>query len=68
MKHDYHHDGSAVGVGDNASRAVEGVGRVALGDYQGDVVVHAECAGVVDHDGAIFCDVGSELFGHAGAS
>ena len=66
LKHHYHHDGGAVGVGDNAARAVEGVGGVALGDNQGHVVVHAEGAGVVDHDGAILGDVWRELFGDTG--
>ena len=51
LEDDYHHDGGAVGVGDDAPRAAEGVFGVAFGDDEGHVIVHAEGGGVVYHDG-----------------
>ena len=45
-----HLDGRAVRVGDDA-RVPRHVARVHLGNHQGHVLVHAECARVVNHDG-----------------
>ena len=39
-----HHDGGAVGVGNDVSRAVECVLGIALGYNEGHIVVHAESA------------------------
>jgi hypothetical protein len=49
----HHLYGGAVGVGYYASRHLQGVLRVDLGNHQRHVGIHAECAGVVDHDGAV---------------
>ena len=49
----YHQDGRAVRVGNDAPRAREGVLRVHFGHHQRHVCVHAECTGVVNHDGAV---------------
>ena len=65
QNHD-HHDGGAVGVGDDAARTVQGVLSVALGHHQGHVVVHAEGRAVVNHHTAVFCDVGGKFLAGAG--
>ena len=56
QSHD-HDDGGAIGVGDDAARAVEGVFGIAFGHNQRHVAVHAESAGVVNHDGPVLGDV-----------
>ena len=62
-----HHDGGAVGVGDDAARAVEGIGGVALGHHEGHVFVHAESRRVVDHHCTVFRDVGGKFLRSARA-
>ena len=44
LEHHNHHDSCAVGVGDDATRTVQGILSVTLGHHQGHVVVHAESA------------------------
>src|SRR5690606_9265757 len=45
-------DGGAVGIGDDAAGRVFGGLRIDFGHDEGNVRVHAEGGGVVDHDGA----------------
>ena len=61
----YHHDGGAVGVGYDAAGAVLCVLGIALGHYQGHVLVHAECAGVVYHHGTVLGDGLGKLLARA---
>ena len=65
-RHD-HLDRGAVGVGDDAGVPIE-VARVDLGNHQRHVLVHAECAGVVDHHGARVDHGLTHLLGHLGAA
>ena len=60
-----HHDGRAVGVGDDATGSVEGILSVALGHHEGNILVHAECGAVVYHHGAVFGDGFGKVLGGA---
>ena len=63
-----HLDGRAVGVGDDAVRAVLRDGlRVDLGHHQRDVVLVAELRGVVDDDAAGGAAIGAYLRRHFAA-
>ena len=53
LEHHDHHDGGAVGVRDYAARAHQSVLRVAFGYHEGNVVIHAERARIVDHHCAV---------------
>ena len=61
-----HDDGRAVGVGDHTVVPFDVVG-VNLGDDQRNILVHAERAGVVHHDGTCGHDGLAHLLGNAGA-
>ena len=61
LKGNDHHDGGAVGVGDDAARPIERIGSVAFGHDQRHIGVHAESRSVVDHDSAVARDVGCKL-------
>ena len=63
---DHHHDGRAVGVGDDAAGTHQGVFGIALGNDEGHVRIHPERAGVVDHHGAVLGDGVGEFHGRAG--
>ena len=65
LQHYNHHDGGAVGVGDDATGAVEGVLGIDLGHYQWHVLVHAEGAGIVNHHRAVLGDGLGKLLGSA---
>ena len=56
LKHNNHHDGGAVGVGNDAAGTVERVLGIALGHNQGHIGVHAEGRAVVNHHSAILGD------------
>ncbi len=51
-----HHNSGAVGIGDYTTWTLEGISGIAFGDDEGDVLIHAEGAGIVYHDGSIACD------------
>ena len=53
---DDHLDGCAVGVGDDATGADEGIGSIYLRYDERDIILHTEGAGVVDHHGAVLGD------------
>ena len=44
FEYHYHHDGGAIGIGDDSSRRIEGILRVALGHYKRNILIHTECA------------------------
>ena len=67
LEDDHHHDGGTVGIGDDAAGTYESVGGIALGHYERNVGVHAESAGVVDHDRTVLGDGLSELLRSAGS-
>lgn len=54
-RHD-HLDGGAVGVADYAAWGVECVVAIDFGHYKWHIIVHAESAGVVNHQGAVLGD------------
>ena len=58
LEHHDQLDGGAVGIGDDARIHVQRLG-VDLGDYQGNLGLHAPCAGVVDDVAAGFGKFGS---------
>ena len=60
-----HHDGGAVGVGDDAARSYEGVLSVAFGHNKGYIFVHAEGRRIVNHHSAVAGDVFCVLLGNA---
>ena len=62
-----HHNGGAVGVGNDATRTLQRIGGVAFGHHEGDIVFHTEGTGIVDHHRAIFGDVFGKLYGRATA-
>ena len=66
LQYDDHHDGGTVGVGDDTTGTVQGILGVALGHHEGHVGIHAESAGIVDHDTAVLRDGLSKLFRRAG--
>ncbi len=59
-RHD-HLDGGAVGVADYAAWGVECVVAIDFGHYKWHIIVHAESAGVVNHQGAVLGDGVGEL-------
>ena len=61
----YHLDGGAVGVGDDAARAVLGVGSIDFGYHEGHISIHTESTGVVYHHRAIFRNGLCKFFGGA---
>ncbi len=61
LKHHHHHDGRAVRVSDDATRAIQRISSIALRHHQWHIVVHTEGAGVVNHHGAKLGDVLSKL-------
>ena len=67
LDHHDHHNGGAVGIGDDSAGTHEGVGGVALGHHERDVGIHTESAGIVDHHGSVFGDGLGKLLGGAGA-
>ena len=68
LKHHDHHNGGAVGVGNDATRTVQRILGIALGHHQGYIVVHAESAGVVNHHSTILRDGLGKLLRRAGTS
>ena len=56
-----HLDCGAVGIGNNAARCAEGIIAVDFRHNQRHVVVHAESAGIVDHNSAVTSDYISKL-------
>ena len=64
----HHHDGGAVGVGNDAARTRQGIFGVAFRHHQGNVFVHAEGRRVVDHDSAKLRDVFGIFLRHASTS
>ena len=66
LEHHNHHDGGAVGVGDDVAGTVERVLGVPLRHHEGHILIHAESAGVVDHHSTILGDGLSKL--QAGAA
>ena len=68
LKHYDHHNGGAVGVGNDTTRTVQCILSVALRHYQGYIVVHAEGTGVVNHHSTILCDGLSKFLRRAGTS
>ena len=67
LEHDDHHNGGAVGVGNDPAGPYERVGGVAFRHYKGNVGVHPECAGVIYHYGAVTGDSIREFTGSSGA-
>ena len=61
LEHYYHHDGSAVRIGNDATWTNQGILGIALWHNERHIRIHAECARVVDHHSTILCDVGSKL-------
>jgi hypothetical protein len=49
LKSHNHHDSGTVGVGNDAAGAVQSILCIALGNYQGYILIHAEGALVVYH-------------------
>ena len=49
-----HLDGGTVRIGNDTARTIQCIFRVHFGNYQRYIVVHAECAGIVDHHSTIF--------------
>ena len=62
LQYDHHHDGGAVGIGNNAARTVQCILGIALRNHQGNIFVHAESAGVVNHHSTILGDGLGKLF------
>ena len=61
LENHHHHDGSTVGVGNDATRTVEGIGSVALRHHQWHIIIHTEGTGVVNHYSTKLGDVLSKL-------
>ena len=57
----HHHDSSTVRVSDDATRSLQSILSITLRHYQRHILVHAEGAGVVNHDSTILCDVLAEF-------
>ena len=68
LKHDNHHDGRTVGVGNHVAGTVEGVLCVAFRNNQRYIVVHTEGRRVVDHHSTVLGDVLLEFLAGACAS
>ena len=56
LQHHHHHDGRAVRIGNDATRAHQCILGIALGNNQRHVGVHAEGTAVVDHHTAMLRD------------
>ncbi len=67
LEYHYHEDGGAVGVGNDAARTHQGIRRIAFRHHQGDILVHAEGAGIVYHYAAVLGNIGGKLLGGAGS-
>ena len=68
LQYNHHHNRGAVGVGDDATRTLQRILSVTLRHYQGDIVIHAESAGVVNHYSTILRDGLSKLLRRTGTS
>ena len=67
LERHHHHNRGAIGIGNDATGAVEGICGVALGHHEGHVLIHAEGAGIVDHHGTETGDVCRKFARDAGA-
>ena len=52
----HHHNRRAVGIGYDIARTVQCIGGIDLRHDEGDIIVHTERAGVVDHDCPVLRD------------
>ena len=56
LEYNHHHNRRAVGVGNDATRTVQGILGITLRHHQGHIVVHTESTGVVNHHSTILGD------------
>ena len=66
LQHNHHHDGGAVGIGDDATGTLQGIGGIALGNHQGYIIIHTEGTAVVNHHAAVLGDGLGKLLRRAG--
>ena len=65
LEDNHHHDCGAVRIGYYSARTHQGILGVALRNYQRDVGIHAECTGIVNHNGSVLGNVLGEFLGGA---
>ena len=65
LEHHHHHNRRAVGIGNDATRALQRVLRITFWHHQGHIVVHTECTRIVDHHGTMLRNRLSKLLRRA---